>query len=78
MNTVSNQEQISFDFDLVYNAKSHFLWIILVPNIHDLHEKLRGIPSFYPMGHESGIWKKFQKLHMDPLSAYFALRAAVS
>ncbi len=33
MNTVSSQEQISSDFDLMYNAKLLFLWIILVPNI---------------------------------------------
>ena len=42
MITVGNQEQISSsDFDLVYNMKSLLLWIILVPNIRDIHEKLR-------------------------------------
>lgn len=35
-----NQEQISSDFNLVFNEKSLFLWIILVPNICDIHEKI--------------------------------------
>ncbi len=40
MNTIGYWEQISSDFDLVYNAKSLFVWIILVPNIRDIHEKI--------------------------------------